>query len=141
MAPLKVLICGGGIAGPSLAFWLSKLDYDITIMERSPSIRANGQQIDLRGQGVQVMKKMGIEQAVRAKAVDEQGIQYVDPEGRRTAFIAANKSGKGRQSATSEFEIMRGDICHILYDLVKDKDTVKCAFSVLRPASSKRGMK
>ena len=130
MTPLKVLICGGGIAGPSLAFWLSKLNYDITIMERSPGIRANGQQIDLRGQGVQVMKKMGIEQAVRAKVVDEQGIQYVDAEGKRTAFIAANKSGKGRQSVTSEFEIMRGDLCHILYDLVKDNKMVKCVFGV-----------
>ncbi|KAH8682865.1 hypothetical protein BGZ60DRAFT_511954 [Tricladium varicosporioides] len=128
MAPLKVLICGGGIAGPSLAFWLSKLDYDITIVERFPSIRAGGQQIDLRGQGVQVMKKMGIEQAVRSKVVDEEGIQFVDATGRRKAFIEANKSGKGKQSATSEFEIMRGDLCHILHDLVKDK--VKYVFNV-----------
>ncbi|KAH6684653.1 hypothetical protein B0J14DRAFT_573325 [Halenospora varia] len=128
MAPLRVLICGGGIAGPSLAFWLSKFDYDVTIVERFPSLRAGGQQIDLRGQGVQVMKKMGIEQAVRSRVVDEEGIQFVDTAGRRKAFIEANKSGKGKQSATSEFEIMRGDLCHILYDIVKDK--VKWVFGV-----------
>jgi 2-polyprenyl-6-methoxyphenol hydroxylase-like FAD-dependent oxidoreductase len=89
MALLKVLICGGGIAGPSLAFWLSKLNYDITIAERFPGLRAGGQQIDLRGQGVQVMRKMGTEQVVRSKVVDEEGIQFVDTTGKRMAFVEA----------------------------------------------------
>jgi 2-polyprenyl-6-methoxyphenol hydroxylase-like FAD-dependent oxidoreductase len=128
MALLKVLICGGGIPGPSLAFWLSKLNYDITIVERFPGLRAGGQQIDLRGQGVQVMRKMGIEQVVRSKVVDEEGIQFVDTTGKRMAFVEANKSGKGKQTATSEFEIMRGDLCYILHDLIKDK--VKYVFGV-----------
>lgn len=57
MAQLKVLIVGGGITGPALAHWLSKLDCDITIVERAPDLRASGQQIDLRGEGVTVMRK------------------------------------------------------------------------------------
>lgn len=126
--PFKVLICGGGIAGPALAFWLSRLGYDITIVERFSHLRVSGLQIDLRGQGVQVMKTMGIEQAVRAKVVDEAGVQFFDSSGKRKAFFEANKSGKGKQSATSEFEIMRGDLCRILYDLTKDR--VKYVFGV-----------
>jgi len=51
MAPLKVLICGGGIAGPALAFWLSKLGHEVNIVERWPSLRLTGQQLDLRGPG------------------------------------------------------------------------------------------
>jgi 2-polyprenyl-6-methoxyphenol hydroxylase-like FAD-dependent oxidoreductase len=62
MAPLKVLIIGGGIAGPALVYWLSRISANITLIERSPSIRASGQQVDLRAQGVPMMKKMGIEQ-------------------------------------------------------------------------------
>jgi len=121
MVRLRILISGGGIAGPALALWLSKLDHDITIVERFHGLRDAGQQIDLRGQGVQVMKMMGIEREVRAKVVDEQGARFVNSDGVCKAFISPNKTGKGKQSATSEFEIMRGDLCRILYDRTKDK--------------------
>lgn len=122
MAPLKVLIVGGGITGPALGFWLAKLNYDIevTIIERSPDLRASGQQIDLRGQGVTVMRRMGIESAVREKVVDEEGSRFFDPNGRLKAVFEANKTGQGQQSLTSEFEIMRGDLVRILYDMTKD---------------------
>lgn len=43
-------------------------------------------------------------------------MQVVDSTGRRRAYFPANKSGSGRQSLTSEFEIMRGDFCRLLYD-------------------------
>ncbi|KAI7779007.1 hypothetical protein LA080_001437 [Diaporthe eres] len=121
MAQLKILIVGGGITGPALAHWLSKADCDVTIVERAPDLRASGQQIDLRGEGVAVMRRMGIEAAVRAKVVQEEGTEFVDKNGRRQAFFGANKTGQGRQSLTSEFEIMRGDLVRILYDLTKDK--------------------
>jgi 2-polyprenyl-6-methoxyphenol hydroxylase-like FAD-dependent oxidoreductase len=128
MATLKVLICGGGIAGPALAFWLSKLGYDVTIVERFSCLRASGQQIDLRGHGIQTMKRMGLEQAFRSKVVKEIGIQLVDSSGRQRAFFPANKTGKGLQSFTTDFEIMRGDLCRLLYDATKDH--VKYIFGV-----------
>ncbi|ROV94090.1 hypothetical protein VMCG_08245 [Cytospora schulzeri] len=117
----KILIVGGGITGPAVAFWLSKLDYDITIVERAPDLRASGQQIDLRGEGLTVMRWMGLEPAVRAKIVDEQGLQFIDNKGDVKAFFPVNKTGKGKQGATAEFEIMRGDLVRILYDVTKDK--------------------
>lgn len=121
MAPLKVLIVGGGITGPALAFWLAKLDCEVTIIERSPDLRASGQQIDIRGQGVTCMRRMGLERAVRDKVVDEQGLKFIDSQGRTRALFETNKSGQGKQSFTSEFEIMRGDLVRIFYDHTKDK--------------------
>lgn len=49
---MRILISGGGVAGPSLAFWLSKLGHKITLVERWPTLRTTGQQIDLRGPGM-----------------------------------------------------------------------------------------
>lgn len=121
MAPLKILIVGGGITGPALGYWLQKLDCDITILERSPDLRASGQQIDLRGQGLTCMRRMGLEPAVREKVVDEQGFRIIDQKGNIKAEFPANKTGKGKQSFTSEFEIMRGDLVRILYGVTKDK--------------------
>jgi 2-polyprenyl-6-methoxyphenol hydroxylase-like FAD-dependent oxidoreductase len=136
MAPLKILICGCGIAGPALAFWLTKLEsqFDITIIERFPTLRAGGQQIDIRGQGVTVMKLMGIEAAVRSKVVDEPGMQFVNSAGQRMAYLEANKTGKGKQTQISEFEIMRGDLCQILYNLIDGK--VKVVFGTFAASLS-----
>ncbi|KAK0714022.1 hypothetical protein B0T26DRAFT_754066 [Lasiosphaeria miniovina] len=119
--PLRVLISGGGIAGPALALWLSRispaaLECDITIVEKHATLRSNGQQIDLRDQGIDAVRRLGIFDAVRARVVHEPGIELRGRAGRRVAYFAANTSGSGRQSFSSEFEIMRGDLCEILYD-------------------------
>ncbi|KZL66291.1 oxidoreductase [Colletotrichum tofieldiae] len=120
MSSLKVLILGGGIGGPALAFWLAKLGHAVTIVERSPNLRVQGQQIDIRGQGVEVVRRMGLESSIRAKVVDEAGITIVNSQGRPQATFEANKTGVGRQSFTSEFEIMRGDLVRILFEKTKD---------------------
>ncbi|KAI0537104.1 hypothetical protein GGR58DRAFT_361542 [Xylaria digitata] len=116
MPPLRVLISGGGIAGNALAFWLSKIGHDITVVERFPSLRDTGLQLDLRGHGIEVMKRMGLEEAFEAQVAPEKGLQLVDKRGRRRAFFPSTASGDGVQNFTTEFEIMRGDMCRILHD-------------------------
>ena len=120
MPKLKVLICGGGCAGPSLAFWLARSGHHVTVVERFPALRASGAQIDLRAQGIRVVKLMGLSDVIRSKLVDEVGTALVDAKNNVKAAFMANKSGKGAQSMTSEYEIMRGDLVRILYDATKD---------------------
>ncbi|KAF2268927.1 FAD/NAD(P)-binding domain-containing protein [Lojkania enalia] len=121
MPRMKVLISGAGIAGNALAFWLSKLGHDVTVIERFPALRSTGLQIDLRGYGISVLKHMGLEKEFRACAAPEQGMQVVSSSGRRWAYFPANKSGKGMQAFTTEYEIMRGDLCRILYDASRQR--------------------
>lgn len=116
MAPLNVLICGGGCGGPALAYWLARSGHHVTVVERFPTLRASGAQVDLRAQGIEVVKRMGLLDTIRTKLVDEEGTSFVDGQDRTKATIMANKSGKGAQTLTSEFEIMRGDLVRILYD-------------------------
>jgi len=113
---MKILISGGGIAGTSLAFWLSKLGHHVTVVERFPTLRATGLQIDLRGHGIEVMKRMGLEPKFRHMSVPEQGLQIVNKSGKRRAYFPANTSGKGKQNFTTDYEIMRGDLCRLIYD-------------------------
>ncbi|KAK6365529.1 hypothetical protein LTS17_011248 [Exophiala oligosperma] len=116
MARLRVLIVGAGIAGNALAYWLAKQHHTVTVIERHHCLRVNGLQLDLRGHGIEVMRLMGLEEAVRAKCVPEEGMGLVDTTGKKRAFFPANRSGKGAQTITSEFEIMRGDLCQLLAD-------------------------
>lgn len=116
MTVLKVLICGGGCSGPALAYWLSRCGHQVTVVERFPALRTTGAQIDLRAQGIEVVKRMGLLDTVRSKLVHEPGMSIVDSQGTSKATIMVNTSGQGSQSATSEYEIMRGDLVRILYD-------------------------
>jgi 2-polyprenyl-6-methoxyphenol hydroxylase-like FAD-dependent oxidoreductase len=125
MSSLRVLIVGGGIAGPALAHWLSRIGANITLIERSSQMRTSGQQVDLRAQGVPMMKKMGIEAAVRAACVHEIGTQFVDQKGRTQVFFPAAEPGSTKQSITSEFEIMRGDLVRILLGLTEKLPNVQ----------------
>ncbi|MFG2723200.1 FAD-dependent monooxygenase [Streptomyces sp. NPDC048416] len=118
--PLRVLVAGGGVAGQALAFWLTRGGHEVTVVERHPALRATGAQIDLRGQGIEAVERMGLLDTVRARLVDEAGVALIDARGRARATIMANTSGRGRQSLTSEYEIMRGDLIRILYDASKN---------------------
>jgi 2-polyprenyl-6-methoxyphenol hydroxylase-like FAD-dependent oxidoreductase len=115
---LRVLIAGGGIAGQALAFWLARGGHRVTVVERFPALRATGAQVDLRGQGIDAVRAMGLLDPVRQHLVDEPGVAFVDAQGRPRATIMANTSGQGRQTLTSEYEIMRGDLVRILNDAI-----------------------
>ncbi|WP_275560104.1 FAD-dependent monooxygenase [Streptomyces sp. 5-6(2022)] len=117
---LRVLVAGGGIAGQALALWLTRGGHQVTVVERAPALRATGAQVDLRGQGIEAVKRMELLDAVRSKLVDEAGVAFIDARGKHKATIMANTSGKGRQTLTSEYEIMRGDLVRILHDATKD---------------------
>ncbi|MGW6055386.1 FAD-dependent monooxygenase [Streptomyces sp. NPDC055189] len=118
--PLRILVAGGGIAGQALAFWLTRGGHRVTVLERFPQLRAQGAQVDLRGQGIEAVERMGLLETVRSRLVDEAGVAFVDSRGRPKATIMANTSGRGRQSLTSEFEIMRGDLVRILHEATGD---------------------
>ena len=103
MPPLKILISGGGVAGPCLAWWLNQasVDAQITILERAPQPRESGQAVDIRGVAVDVMKAMGLEQAVRDKNTTEVGFEFVYPDGVSKTRLDATGDDKN-QSFTSE---------------------------------------
>ena len=120
MAPLSILIVGCGVAGPTLASFLL-LSHDkasekpqITILERSSSPRPHGQNVDIRGAGASVIRKLGLESAIRASTTGEAGVQFVDSNNRVWAAFAADKSGKV-QTGTSDIEILRGRLAEICY--------------------------
>ncbi|KAL4938201.1 hypothetical protein BDV06DRAFT_215283 [Aspergillus oleicola] len=128
--PLKILITGAGIAGLSLAYNLSNAhqgntEFQITIIERHPTLRTSGLQIDLRGHGIDVLKRMGLEKQFREYSIDEKGLAFVDSSGRSRAFFGAGKADKdssnGVQGFSTDWEIMRGDLCNLFYGGLKGR--------------------
>src|SRR3954469_21658020 len=111
---MRGLISGGGIAGPALAFWLTRAGAQVTIVERAAAPRPGGHAVDVRGAARDVVERMGIRDAIKAHQVDERGWAMVDARGRRLAGMSADLFGG--EGIVAEVEIARGDLARVLYD-------------------------
>ena len=113
---MRVLISGAGIAGPALARGLAKVGTQVTIIEKSHAILPYGQNIDIKGSAVTVIKKMGLLDQIKRFNTTEKGTQMIDSKGRPFAPFPLGSSA----SFTSEFEILRGDLTAVLHEATKD---------------------
>ncbi|MET9377945.1 FAD-dependent monooxygenase [Streptomyces sp. NPDC002992] len=112
-----VLISGASVAGPALALWLHRYGFVPTVVERAPELRTGGYKVDIRGTAVEVCRRMGVLDAIRAGSTDMAGGSYVDAKGRTVGEMPAEIFG-GR--VEGDDEIMRGDLARILYERTRD---------------------
>jgi 2-polyprenyl-6-methoxyphenol hydroxylase-like FAD-dependent oxidoreductase len=114
MTEIKVLVSGASIAGPALAHWLHRRGATVTVVEQAPGLRPGGQAVDARGVAKEVIRRMGLDAAVRAACTDTKGAYSVDAEGNvLETYRADDNDGDGY---VSEIEILRGDLAQLLYD-------------------------
>lgn len=109
----KVLISGAGVAGMTLAYWLKKYGYDVTIVERAAAPRDGGYAVDLRGPAVNVIAQMGLLPQVRAAAINNDSA-YVDKNGKVIAEPGKIMELFAGSGDTADAELMRGDLLHLL---------------------------
>ncbi len=109
-----VLISGASIAGPALAFWLTRYGFKVTIVERAPAIRPGGYAVDFRGTAIHVLKKMGLYEEVKKYETRAGKITLVDKRGKK---IASFPDG----FTSGELEIMRGDLANVLYEASREQ--------------------
>lgn len=115
MPPLNVLVIGSSIAGPALASFLllhpcaADQKPHVTILERASELRTEGQNVDVRGAGIAIIRKLGLEDEIRTNLTGEAGVQWVDSDDHIKAQIDASPNGP-----TAELEIMRGTLANIL---------------------------
>ena len=114
MGRLDVLISGAGIAGCTLAHWLTRNGHAVTVVERSGSLRSSGSPVDVRGPAVDVVERMNIARRLREVSIRLKGMTLLDSGGRRVARvdIAALRSS----IAPKDMELARGDLARILHE-------------------------
>nr|WP_090343380.1 FAD-dependent monooxygenase [Mycolicibacterium malmesburyense]CRL74331.1 2-polyprenyl-6-methoxyphenol hydroxylase-like oxidoreductase [Mycolicibacterium malmesburyense] len=118
MTQPTVLVSGAGIAGPSLAFWLTRNGYRVIVVEIAPGVRPGGQTVDLRGAGGDVVERMGLIDRMRARALEQRGAAWVRSDGSRRAEMPVTAfDGNG---LVSKLEILRGDLVDVLYRATRD---------------------
>ncbi|GHO45970.1 FAD-dependent monooxygenase [Ktedonospora formicarum] len=113
----NILISGASIAGPALAYWLSRHGFSPTVVERTPTFREGGYKVDIRGVAVEVADRMGILNEIQQARTDMQESIFVDSSNKPIVTLPADFMG-GRVGRDEE--IMRGDLAHILYEHTRD---------------------
>jgi 2-polyprenyl-6-methoxyphenol hydroxylase-like FAD-dependent oxidoreductase len=114
----RVLVAGASIAGPALAHWLRRRGAEVTVVERAPELRPGGQAVDARGVAKEVIRRMGLDAAVRTACTETTGAYTVDVDGNVLETYRADDHGG--DGFIAEIEILRGDLSQVLYDDTRD---------------------
>nr|WP_042186773.1 FAD-dependent monooxygenase [Kibdelosporangium sp. MJ126-NF4]CEL17545.1 FAD-dependent oxidoreductase [Kibdelosporangium sp. MJ126-NF4]CTQ91229.1 FAD-dependent oxidoreductase [Kibdelosporangium sp. MJ126-NF4] len=106
---MKVVICGAGIAGLTLANRLSRLGNDVVVIEHAPGPRTQGYMIDFFGPGYDAVEAMGLLPAVEAVAYHLDEASLLDEHGRRRAGVRPEQFADGPL-----LDVMRPDLERVL---------------------------
>lgn len=113
----NVLVSGASIAGPTLAYWLSRYGFSVTIVERSEAVRGGGYPIDVRGTAVDVVDQMGIYPQLQAAHIGSHGITFLNPDGAVAGRIRPEELTGGEKGR--DIELPRGKLTELLFDLTQ----------------------
>ncbi|MEK2491688.1 FAD-dependent monooxygenase [Kitasatospora purpeofusca] len=111
--PTTVLISGAGIAGTALAHWLDRYGFRVTVVERAPSLRGGGQPVDIRGNALEVVDRMGLLAEVAARRTGLRGMSVVDGDGRELSRTT-ERTASGGPVDGPDVEILRDELAELI---------------------------
>jgi 2-polyprenyl-6-methoxyphenol hydroxylase-like FAD-dependent oxidoreductase len=121
MAPAnpEVLISGASVAGPVLAHWLRRYDFNPTVVERTPSVRTGlgGHAVDLFGPSVDVIERMGVLPEILEARTRTELILF-ERDGKPP--IALNMGQVAAGMSIRHIEILRGELTKIISGAASD---------------------
>lgn len=121
LAPRRksVLICGSGIAGPTLAYWLEEHGFEPTLVERAPALRTNGYMLDFWGLGFDVAERMGVLNTIREQGYLIDSLRFVDSSGSTRSEVSASTI---RRALEDRFvSIPRGELAQIVFERARSR--------------------
>ncbi|MFF5710550.1 FAD-dependent monooxygenase [Streptomyces sp. NPDC012756] len=116
---MRILVSGAGVAGPVLAYWLTRHGFSVTVVECAPALRrTGGHAVDLFRPAMNVSEKMGVLPRIEERATGTTRMT-VHPEGSRRP-VRADLSRIFGAASDRHVEIMRDDLSEIYHDATRD---------------------
>ncbi|MFD7504856.1 FAD-dependent monooxygenase [Streptomyces sp. NPDC059850] len=113
----KILISGASIAGPTLAYWLHRYGFEVTVVEKADAVRGGGYPIDIRGTALGVIRRMGMWDRIRAAHLNTRALTFVNGAGKTVASLKPEMLTGGVEGR--DVELPRGELAAALYDAVR----------------------
>jgi 2-polyprenyl-6-methoxyphenol hydroxylase-like FAD-dependent oxidoreductase len=108
--PSSVLVSGASFAGLATAFWLNRLGYRVTVVEVAPGLRRGGTPVDIEGETIAVLTRMGLMEAVQARTLPPRRFAFKDTKNATLGEMAHHPDDE----AGPRYEIHRDDLLDIL---------------------------
>lgn len=116
----RVLVSGASVAGLTAAYWLDRIGYAVTVVERYPGLRPGGQAVDVRGPALEVLDRMGLRAVAEDCRTRIRGSSVVDRDG-NVLSEDTESTPTGGPIGSPDIELLRDDLVELLYDETKLK--------------------
>jgi 2-polyprenyl-6-methoxyphenol hydroxylase-like FAD-dependent oxidoreductase len=113
------LVSGAGVAGSTLAYWLDRRGFEVTVVERAAGQRSSGNPVDVKGPAVAVASQMGIMPQLQAARSQVSQMTFVNASGKKVARMGLGGFQGG--AGDLEVEIPRADLASILLMAAGDR--------------------
>lgn len=110
-----VLVSGAGVAGLATAWWLRHFGFPVTVVEKAPLLRDGGHAVDIRGVALDVVKAMGLHDALQAQRTRLRGLCMLDRQGEPVS-VDDSRTFSGGRLDSPDIEIFRDTLCRLLAD-------------------------
>ena len=130
MSQRTALICGAGIAGATLAYWLGKAGINATLVERAPRPRTGGYIIDFWGRGYDIAEKMGLLPELKAAGYDVRELRIVNAKGRRVGGFGVDVF---RELTGGRYvSVARADLARLIHNKIEPGFATLFGDSIIR---------
>jgi 2-polyprenyl-6-methoxyphenol hydroxylase-like FAD-dependent oxidoreductase len=117
-----VLVSGASFAGLATAYWMNRLGYRVTVIEVASGLRKGGTPVDIEGETIGILARMGMIDAVRAKALPSRRLEFKDTDD-STVGLLGGQPGLD-DAPDKKYEIHRDDLLDILFASVEESAEV-----------------
>ncbi|TDB72293.1 FAD-dependent oxidoreductase [Micromonospora sp. KC723] len=125
---MKVVVCGGGIAGLALARRLGSSGAEVTVVEKASGPRTGGYMMDFFGPGYDAAEAMGLLAPIRQRGYHVDELAYCDESGRRRAGLSYAQFS--RAVGGRVVSLMRPDLERVLREHLPASVAVRFASTV-----------
>lgn len=109
----KILISGASFAGLSTAYWMNKMGYKVTIVEIGSQLKTGGTPVDITGNTVEIVKKMGLFEQIKNNRLNLEKWEFKDAEDNTGYSFFLDQTDE-------EFEIERDILLKMLHNTIKN---------------------
>jgi 2-polyprenyl-6-methoxyphenol hydroxylase-like FAD-dependent oxidoreductase len=108
------LVSGASFAGLATAYWLHRLGFQVTVVEVAPGLRRGGTPVDIEGESLSVLTRMGLLDTIRAKALPPRRHEF-----KRIDDTIVLSPQPDSNDEAQQYEVHRNDLLDMLSDAIK----------------------
>jgi 2-polyprenyl-6-methoxyphenol hydroxylase-like FAD-dependent oxidoreductase len=135
--PLKVIVSGAGVAGLALAHWLGRIGAATILVERAPRFQALGHYISLKGNGVEMVRRMGILEACQTRAAPIEEVYFYTSTRR---LLRSERTAVLSKALGGYILFRRADLQAALFELVRERADIRFGTEIAEVRSAEVGV-